>query len=89
VRLIDCPSADMLADVLTKNLPAPDFARHRDVMAGINPHTSPALPGDLTVPGPRCTPARQALSAYIKEDAARKVLGMCTLAESAARRMGL
>ena len=58
VRLVDCPSVDMLADVLTKNLPAPDFARHRNVMAGLNPHTSPELPDDLTVAGPRTTPAR-------------------------------
>jgi hypothetical protein len=59
VRLVDCASADMLADVLTKNLPAPDFARHRSVMAGLAPHTAPELPTDLTVPGPRNTPARE------------------------------
>ena len=57
VRLIDCPSVDMLADVLTKNLPAPDFARHAQVISGAAPHTSPALPTDLTIPGPRTTPA--------------------------------
>jgi hypothetical protein len=59
VRLIDCASADMLADVLTKNLPAPDFMRHRSVMSGLTPHTSPDLPKDLTVPGPRITPPRE------------------------------
>ena len=58
VRLIDCASTDMLADVLTKNLPAPDFMRHRTVMSGKAPHTSPDLPADLTVPGPRITPPR-------------------------------
>ena len=58
VRLIDCASVDMLADVLTKNLPAPDFRRHRSVMTGTLPHTSPDLPEDLTVPGPRTTPPR-------------------------------
>jgi hypothetical protein len=59
VRLVDCSSYDMLADVLTKNLPAPDFARHRQVMAGKEKHTSPDLPTDLTVPGPRTTPPRE------------------------------
>jgi hypothetical protein len=58
VRLIDCASHDMLADVFTKNLPAPDFERHRTVMAGLAPHTAPDLPNDLTVPGPRVTPPR-------------------------------
>jgi hypothetical protein len=58
VRLIDCPTLDMLADVLTKNLPAPDFERHRTVMSGMAPHTSPDLPVDLTVPGPRVCPPR-------------------------------
>jgi hypothetical protein len=65
VRLIDCASADMLADVLTKNLPAPDFARHRSVMAGLMPHTSPDLPEDLTVPGLRVTPPRAQLISLI------------------------
>ena len=50
VRLIDCASADMLADIFTKNLPAPAFSKHRDVMSSQNPHTSPDLPEDLTVP---------------------------------------
>jgi hypothetical protein len=58
VRLVDCPSYDMLADVLTKNLPAPDFERHAQVMSGTARHTSPSLPDNLTVPGPRATPKR-------------------------------
>ena len=57
VRLIDCASVDMLADVLTKNLPAPDFARHRQVMAGLDQHTAPELPANLNIAGPRVTPA--------------------------------
>ena len=59
VRLIDCPTLDMLVDVLTKNLPAPDFQKHRKVMSGRASHTSPDLPEDLTVPGPRICPPRQ------------------------------
>jgi hypothetical protein len=43
VRLVDCESEDMLADVLTKNLPSPAFIRHRTVMSGLAPHTSPSL----------------------------------------------
>ena len=50
VHLVDCESANMLADVFTKNLPAPDFIRHRTVMSGLAQHTSPELPLDLTVP---------------------------------------
>ena len=57
-RLIDCSTTDMLADIFTKNLPAQDFARHRTVMSGLAPHTSPDLPEDLTVPGQRTTPPR-------------------------------
>jgi hypothetical protein len=50
----------MLADVLTKNLPAPDFARHRDVMSGLMRYTSPDLLVNLRVPGPRiCLPRTQ------------------------------
>jgi hypothetical protein len=58
VRLIDCASEDMLADVFTKNLPAQAFMRHRAVMSGKAPHTAPPLPADLTIPGPRTTPPR-------------------------------
>jgi hypothetical protein len=62
VRLIDCASDDMLADIFTKNLPAPAFIRHRTVMSGMAPHTSPTLPSDLTVPGARTTPPRVNMS---------------------------
>jgi hypothetical protein len=55
VRLIDCATEDMLADIFTKNLPAPTFRRHRAVMSGKESHTSPKLPDDLTVPGSRMT----------------------------------
>ena len=58
VRLIDCSSHDMLADPLTKNLPAPDFIRHRNVQLGHARHTSPAIPLDLTVGGPRISTPR-------------------------------
>jgi hypothetical protein len=63
VRLVDCASEDMLADIFTKNLPGPAFIRHREVMSGIKAHTSPALPADLNIPGPRNTPARALRSA--------------------------
>jgi hypothetical protein len=59
VHLVDCTSVDMLADVLTKNLPAPEFQRHCSVMAGTTSHTSPDLPEDPTVPRPRTTPPRE------------------------------
>ena len=58
VRLIDCATEDMLADVFTKNLPAPTFIRHRTVMSGKATHTSPDLPADLNVPGSRTTPPK-------------------------------
>ena len=44
VCLLDCPSADMLADPLTKALPEPAFIRHREVLFGHAPRTSPRLP---------------------------------------------
>lgn len=44
VRLIDCPTQDMAADLLTKALPAPTFHRHRDTILGYIPHTAPTLP---------------------------------------------
>ena len=44
VCLLDCPSADMLADPLTKALPEPAFIRHREVLFGLAPRTSPRLP---------------------------------------------
>jgi hypothetical protein len=58
VRLIDCPTKDMAADPFTKNLPAPDFVRHRDVQLGTKRHSAPALPADLTKAGPRTSPPR-------------------------------
>jgi hypothetical protein len=41
VNLLACPTADMTADCLTKALPKPAFVRHREVMLGNAPHTSP------------------------------------------------
>ena len=64
VRLIDCLTYDMLTDVLTKNLPAPDFTRHSEVMSGKAHHTSPALPSDLTKAGPRVCLPREARALY-------------------------
>lgn len=43
VKLVDCPTADMFADILTKALPGPHFQRHRDVIMGLSPRTTPAL----------------------------------------------
>ena len=48
VRLFDCPTADMVADVLTKALPAPDFRKHRATLLGYTPHTAPPLPDTIT-----------------------------------------
>jgi hypothetical protein len=42
-RLVDCPTFDMHADPLTKALPGPPLARHRSVMLGHAPRTSPAI----------------------------------------------
>jgi Reverse transcriptase (RNA-dependent DNA polymerase) len=50
VRLIDCPTADMTADALTKALPAPAFIKHRQCMRGHSPPSAPRFPQDLTVP---------------------------------------
>ena len=44
VRLLDCPTNDMLADTLTKQLPGPAHARHTRVQLGLDPHTSPTPP---------------------------------------------
>jgi hypothetical protein len=41
VIVLDCPTHDMHADNLTKNLPAPSFIRHRDVQLGKLPASSP------------------------------------------------
>lgn len=43
VKVFDCPTHDMLADPLTKNLPHPSFVRHRQVMLGQDPATSPFI----------------------------------------------
>ena len=43
VKVFDCPTHDMLADPLTKNLPRPSFVRHRQVMLGQDPATSPFI----------------------------------------------
>ena len=48
VRLVDCPTLDMTADILTKALPAPAFRRHRDTMLGYLPPTAPPLPRLIT-----------------------------------------
>lgn len=44
VRVLDCPTHDMLADPLTKQLPGPAHTRHTRVQLGLDPHTSPAPP---------------------------------------------
>jgi hypothetical protein len=50
VRLIDCPTADNPADILTKALPPSSFIKHRDTILGYTPlslrsfstHSSPS-----------------------------------------------
>jgi hypothetical protein len=44
VKVLDCPTHDMHADPFTKNLSTISFQRHRDVMLGTAPCTSPAIP---------------------------------------------
>ena len=44
VRLLECPTHDMAADVFTKALPAPAFCRHRDTILGYIPSSAPPLP---------------------------------------------
>jgi hypothetical protein len=44
VRLVDCPTHDMVADLLTKNLPLPSFLKHRNVLFGLQRHTAPVVP---------------------------------------------
>jgi hypothetical protein len=51
VRLIDCPTVDMVADMGTKSLPAPAHVRHRDTAMGLLRHTSPKVPTDLSKRG--------------------------------------
>jgi hypothetical protein len=43
IRVLDCPTHDMHADNLTKNLTTPTFLRHRDVQLGKMPATSPSF----------------------------------------------
>ena len=43
VKVIDCPTHDMHADPMTKNLNTISFQRHRDVMLGTSPATSPTI----------------------------------------------
>lgn len=47
VRLLDCPTADMAADILTKALPAPTFRQHRDTILGYTLPSAPPLPPRL------------------------------------------
>jgi hypothetical protein len=61
VRLVDCPTVDMVADPFTKNLAVPDYERHRAVYMGSAPHTAPRLPADLTKSGPRVFAPRSTL----------------------------
>lgn len=43
VKVYDCPTHDMLADPFTKNLPQEPFSRHRRVLLGQAPATSPFI----------------------------------------------
>jgi len=43
VKVVDCPTHDMHADPMTKNLNTISFQRHRDVMLGTSPATSPTI----------------------------------------------
>jgi hypothetical protein len=47
VRVVDCPTADMLADPMTKQLPAPAHMRHTLVMLGLKPSTAPPPPASF------------------------------------------
>jgi hypothetical protein len=47
VRLVDCPTADMTADVMTKALPAPSFRQHRDTVLGYTLPSAPSVPHRL------------------------------------------
>ena len=44
VRLMECPTHDMAADIFTKALPAPAFCRHRDTILGYILSSAPPLP---------------------------------------------
>ena len=43
VKVYDCPTHDMLADPFTKNLPREPFERHRQVLLGQAPSSSPYI----------------------------------------------
>jgi hypothetical protein len=43
VKVYDCPTHDMLADPFTKNLPREPFERHRQVLLGKAPASSPFI----------------------------------------------
>jgi hypothetical protein len=47
VRLIDCPTAAMSADLMTKALPAPLFRQHTDTVLGYTIPSAPPLPASL------------------------------------------
>ena len=47
VCLIDCPTDDMAADILTKALPAPSFQRHSNTILCYKPHSAPSIPSIL------------------------------------------
>lgn len=52
VRLLDCPTVDMTADMGTKSLPAPALQKpHRDTALGLLKPTTPPIPKDLSVRG--------------------------------------
>ena len=57
VRLLDCPTVDMTADMGTKSLPAPAHCKHRDTAMGLLKPTTPALPLDLSKRGGGVPPA--------------------------------
>jgi hypothetical protein len=37
VKLVPCPTSDMVADILTKNLERPQFEKLRDILMGVTP----------------------------------------------------
>ena len=57
VRLLDCPTVDMVADMGTKSLPAPAHCKHRDTAMGLRSPTTPPLPLDLNKRGGGGPPA--------------------------------
>jgi hypothetical protein len=51
VRLLDCPTADMTADMGTTALPGPAHCKHCDTAMGLLAPTTPAIPADLSKRG--------------------------------------